>query len=153
MREFRLYIQPNWRMRSTKIIKICSSCLCTCLHHMVILRTRNKITDFLMILAWASPFKASEATALGLGYNVDWDAAIPDDLVTNWIQYFKEVIQISTVSFPRSLKTDKCVNPILITLCDGSDSAFGAMAYVRWEANTEFVVRLIEAKGKLCPLN
>ena len=24
---------------------------------MVILRTQNKITDFLMILAWASPFK------------------------------------------------------------------------------------------------
>ena len=24
---------------------------------MVILRTRNKITDFFMILAWASPFK------------------------------------------------------------------------------------------------
>ena len=43
-------------MRSTKIIKICSSSLSTCLHHMVILRTRNKITDFLMILAWASPF-------------------------------------------------------------------------------------------------
>ena len=30
--------------------------LWTCLHHMVILRTQNKITDFLMILAWASPF-------------------------------------------------------------------------------------------------
>ena len=28
----------------------------TCLHHMVILRSQNKITDFLMILAWASPF-------------------------------------------------------------------------------------------------
>ena len=26
---------------------------------MVILRTRNKITDFLMILAWASPFNLS----------------------------------------------------------------------------------------------
>ena len=26
---------------------------------MVILRTRKKITDFLMILAWASPFKHS----------------------------------------------------------------------------------------------
>ena len=48
-------------MRSTKIIKICSSSLCTCLHHMVILRTRNKITDFLMILAWASPFNLSIA--------------------------------------------------------------------------------------------
>ena len=46
-------------MRSTKIMKICSSSLCTCLHHMVILRTRNKITDCLMILAWASPFNLS----------------------------------------------------------------------------------------------
>ena len=46
-------------MRSTKFIKNCSSSLCTCLHHMVILRTRNKITDFLMILAWASPFNRS----------------------------------------------------------------------------------------------
>ena len=26
---------------------------------MVILRTRNKITDFCMILAWASPFKTT----------------------------------------------------------------------------------------------
>ena len=41
------------------MIKICSSSLCTCLHHMVILKTRNKITDFLMILAWASPFKVN----------------------------------------------------------------------------------------------
>ena len=49
-------------MRSTKIIKICSSSLCTCLHHMVILRTRNKITDFFMILAWASPFKQTNTS-------------------------------------------------------------------------------------------
>ena len=44
-------------MRSTKIKTLCSSSLWTCLHHMVILRSQNKITDFLMILAWASPFK------------------------------------------------------------------------------------------------
>ena len=50
-------------MRSTKIIKICSSSLCTCLHHMVILRTRNKITDFFMILAWASPFNISPTSS------------------------------------------------------------------------------------------
>ena len=36
MREFRFYIRLY--MRSTKIIKICSSSLCTCLHHMVILK-------------------------------------------------------------------------------------------------------------------
>ena len=45
-------------MRSTKIKTLCSSSLWTCLHHMVILRSQNKITDFFMILAWASPFKS-----------------------------------------------------------------------------------------------
>ena len=39
-----------------KLKNFCSSSLLTCLHHMVILRNQNKITDFLMILAWASPF-------------------------------------------------------------------------------------------------
>ena len=67
-------------MRNTKIIKICSFSLCTCLHHMVILRTRNKITDFLMILAWASPFNISynslfgrqiESHLLGIGGEVE----------------------------------------------------------------------------------
>ena len=29
----------------------CSSSLWTCLHHMVIIKSQNKITDFLMILA------------------------------------------------------------------------------------------------------
>ena len=31
---------------------------------MVILRTRNKITDFLMILAWASPFNTHSCAKL-----------------------------------------------------------------------------------------
>ena len=34
-----------------KLKNVCSSSLWTCLHHMVILRSQNKITDFLMILA------------------------------------------------------------------------------------------------------
>ena len=38
-----------------KFKNFCSSSLWTCLHHMVILRSQNKITDFLMILAWACP--------------------------------------------------------------------------------------------------
>ena len=43
-------------MRSTKIEKNAVFSIWTCLHHMVILKTQNKITDFFMILAWASPF-------------------------------------------------------------------------------------------------
>ena len=45
-------------MRITKIKKTFAVLsLWTCLHHMVILKSQNKITDFFMILAWASPFK------------------------------------------------------------------------------------------------
>ena len=36
-----------------KLKKNCTSSLWTCLHHMIILRSQNKITDFFMILAWA----------------------------------------------------------------------------------------------------
>ena len=69
-----------------------------------------------------------------------------------WVQFFKEVTKISEVYFPRCLKIDQCVDPVLNTFCDGSDSAFGAMVYVRWEGEHEAVVRLVEAKGKLSPL-
>ena len=49
-----------------KLKNFCSSSLWTCLHH-IILRSQNKITDFLMILAWASLFK-HKAKNLVVGY-------------------------------------------------------------------------------------
>ena len=62
-------------MRNTKILKNCNSRLCTCLHHMVILRTRNKITDFLMILAWASPFKIRHYSNFTITFPTIWRCA------------------------------------------------------------------------------
>ena len=47
-----------------KFKNISSSSLWTCLHHMVILRSQNKITDFLMILAWASLFNITKVPFL-----------------------------------------------------------------------------------------
>ena len=43
---------------------------------MVILGTRNKIIDFLMILAWASPFKrillVKQVVHCGMGHSHSW---------------------------------------------------------------------------------
>ena len=61
--------------------------------------------------------------------------------------------EISDVHLPRYLKTESCTKPILITFSDGSDDAFGALVYVRWEADGGYIVRLVEVIGKLCPLN
>ena len=52
---------------------------------MVILRTRNKITDFFMILAWASPFNQNVFYLIKIDYNVFYlirinqnDCVLPD---------------------------------------------------------------------------
>ena len=58
-----------------KIKNFCISSLWTCLHHMVILRSQNKITDFFMILAWASPFNRIRVNVM---LTVIWLDAIQD---------------------------------------------------------------------------
>ena len=52
----------NSECAAEKLKNFCSSSLWTCLHHMVILGSQNEITDFFMILAWASPFKYYNST-------------------------------------------------------------------------------------------
>ena len=53
---------------------------------MVILRSQNKITDFLMILAWACPFKYSRGLESGT-QNVMLNAAYKESTIvgTDWI--------------------------------------------------------------------
>ena len=65
-REFRLYRLSSLtgECAAHKLKNFCSSSLWTCLHHMVILSSQNKITDFLMILAWANPFKQPSTEVL-----------------------------------------------------------------------------------------
>ena len=71
------------------------------------------------------------------------------------MEFFKDATRVPDVEFPCSLKTAGCFRPYLVTFSDGSDDAFGAVVYVQWEAAGEIItsIRLIEAKGKLCPLN
>ena len=72
-----------------KFKNICSSSLWTCLHHMVILRSQNKITDFLMILAWASLFNITKVPflllLLGLLLCPSWPGIFTKSLIFNFI--------------------------------------------------------------------
>ena len=58
---------------------------------MVILRTRNKITDFLMILAWASPFSIASLIT-----HIDGDLGTPtaDPLCSGYVSFFSMVTPI-----------------------------------------------------------
>ena len=52
------------------------------------------------------------------------------------------------------MKPHKAVgDPILIIFSDGSNNAYGACAYVRWESSTrEFVSYIILSKNRLAPV-
>ena len=80
---------------------------------MVILRNQNKITDFFMILAWASPFKAlwyhdalGESLYLCHSLMIDTDSVIEDD----W--HCDLIIQITTkIRWPPTATVyPKCTN-------------------------------------------
>ena len=71
---------------------------------MVILRSQNKITDFFMILAWASPFNCYYVVAVAFYANIDrlTDEAFNDPTV-KWLATPK-TRGISSCSAPSQLK-------------------------------------------------
>ena len=88
------------------------------------------------------------------GKPMDWDDPLPSGLRVEWLEQFQMMTILPSVKFERSLTVEGGQKPVLITFSDGSDNAYGAIAYVRWEVPYENPqVRLVEAKGKLCPLN
>ena len=87
------------------------------------------------------------------GKFADWDAPISQNIAAQWLLYFKESTNVSNITFTRSLKVPGCRKPYLVTFSDGSDDAYGAVVYIRWETDCGNIIRLVEAKGKLCLLN
>ena len=89
---------------------------------------------------------------------IDWDKPVDEDIRQECLIFFKEIVRLASVRFKRCLKPKNWVgDPIVVTFSDGSDDAFGAVSYLRWEVDEvgseKFETRLVESKGKLCPLN
>ena len=74
-----------------KIKNFCISSLWTCLHHMVILRSQNKITDFFMILAWASPFNRIRVNVMLTVIWLDASQDFPDRIFSDKSYNIKEM--------------------------------------------------------------
>ena len=85
---------------------------------------------------------------------LDWDDAIQDDLRNEWIRFFLDLFGMNDVTFTRCLRPEGAEgNPILVIFSDGSESAYGACAYVRWKlASGKFESKLIMSKNRLAPL-
>ena len=73
-----------------------------------------------------------------------------------WVEYFRFLVQLGEVKFPRSFKPEN-VNPIvkpdLVTFSDGNPHAFGTVAYIIWTLNDGLrESRLVGSKAKLAQI-
>ena len=85
---------------------------------------------------------------------VDWDEEPPPTIHSKWIELFKEMKELSKITFQRSLC---CANatepPMLCVFSDASQDAFGTCAYIRQRTNDDrYQVRLVAAKSRVTPL-
>ncbi len=86
--------------------------------------------------------------------NETWDAALSDELREDAIRLFEEYVQLGQIRFTRAIiPPNSNDEPLAITFTDGSKNAYGAVLYLRWNSNQGSIIRLVESKAKLTPLD
>ena len=86
---------------------------------------------------------------------LDWDTQLQEPHSSRWIDFSWEMLQIGTLSFPRSIKPpDTCdILPTLVTFSDASKEAFGCCCYIRWEMlDGSFEAYFVTSKSRVAPL-
>ena len=83
-----------------------------------------------------------------------WDDPLSPRLREASIRLFEDYVRLSQISFKRSLTPTEVIgHPMGVTFSDGSEASYGVVLYLRWETRNGVVVRLVESKAKLTPLN
>lgn len=83
-----------------------------------------------------------------------WDDPLSPKLREASIRLFEEYVRLGHVRFERSLTPPEARGrPVGVTFSDGSEASYGAVLYLRWETQSGVIVRLVESKAKLTPLN
>lgn len=83
-----------------------------------------------------------------------WDAALSKELREDSIKLLEEYADLSLLRFTRALTPpDPVGRPCAITFSDGSEHAYCAVLYLRWSCSHGVIMRLVESKAKLTPLD
>ena len=87
--------------------------------------------------------------------NLGWDDQLPVDLRAKWIKFFISLFELEKLNLPRCLRPPNAVgDPWLVILSDGTDVAYGFVAYIRWLLGDGSPWwRLIMAKCRVAPVN
>ena len=120
---------------------------------LIVLQQVMKIYDPLGLV---SPFTLIGKTYLRETWsrNLGWDNQLPVDLRAKWVKFFLSLFELEKLSLQRCLRPPDAVgSPWLVILSDGSDVAYGFVAYIRWElSDGRPGCRLIMAKCRVAPV-
>ncbi|XP_057308270.1 uncharacterized protein LOC130646146 [Hydractinia symbiolongicarpus] len=85
---------------------------------------------------------------------ISWDDPLPENLADEWREFFQVLPELQRISYPRAIKPEKAVGePALVIFSDASGTAYGAVAYARWELiDGSFGSRIIVAKNRVAPI-
>ena len=84
----------------------------------------------------------------------DWDDPVLVEMRQKWVAFFKEMFELTQLSFKRSVKPENTAkNPVLVIFSDASKEAYGACCYIRWElSNGSYKSMLLLSKSKIAPV-
>lgn len=83
-----------------------------------------------------------------------WDIPLSDGLRRDAVELTEDYTQLCKVKFTRALTPPSFTKePLAITFSDGSEQAYGAVMYLRWNTDQGPIIRLVESKAKLTPLD
>lgn len=85
---------------------------------------------------------------------MDWDTRLEGKMRETWVEYLEELIVTEGIEFQRCVRPDGEVKEFwIIVFFDGSDLAYAAVLYCRWEmVDGEVVVKLLCSKARVAPL-
>ena len=120
----------------------------------VVLSNVMKVFDPIGLL---SPLILQAKLLLRETWNIEglgWDDPLPEKEKNEWLRFLRSLLELNDILIPRSLWPEGEVEelPMLVVFSDGSMSAYGVAAYIRWAMKDgSFWSRLIMAKSKIAP--
>ena len=90
---------------------------------------------------------------MGGNKDLGWDDPLPEETRKEWIDFFLELFLMEEVKIPKCIRPLKFIgDPMLILFSDGSEMAYGAADYVRWQTvDGTYESRLVSAKFRVEP--
>ena len=79
-----------------------------------------------------------------------WDEPLPGEIEQRWNQWIKNVNNLSCYSIPRCMKNSlSCLSVELHVFCDGSEVAYGTVAYFKFIYEFHNDTALVASKSRL----